>query len=818
MNHLLRAFSYQKVWVNWKYQKVIDPKTGQQEVGKDGLPKFTKIPIGSSTDPETWSFYRDLPNHENIGIMFGLDDCFMGIDIDHCLKWDEDKRKYEVVHEKREEILALIKKADTYFEVSPSKTGIHVYFKIAEPGYKVQFNKKEPFEVYTSKRYFTVTQNVIGKDPDGKPVRELKNEAEVLEVLSIIGYPWGKEKKEVVQKVEANNATTGEVTLRLEDAEILEKMFKAKNGEKMQSLYNGDTGEFGGDESSADMSFCMSLAFWTRKNREQMERIWKASPLGNRGKTQERADYRDRTIDRAVTECKEVYETTEERKKTHKKVYEPKKKEKEQQQTVQGKQMEYTSDAFVGTETNETASVTASVSQPEISDKDEIDYEFLGKWQGTSKNPVWVDTLCTENICRVLRLHPSFKGKFRFDEFQNVFEIQQKVYNEHDGSFKTLWRGYDDPKDTLAIQTKVSILFPQFQTVKAMMIYDAMQQVAMENVVDSASAFIKGIKWDGVERLAHWLRHTYGVSDTEYHRKVASNWMKGLVKRIIYPGCKFDYVLVLEGEQGTKKSSSLALLGGKWHLETTMSTDTKDFFMQFQGKAIIEFSEGETLSRTEIKRMKAIITTQTDNFRPPFGRASKDHPRRCVFAMTTNNSEYLKDETGNRRWLPVRMVFPEANLEWLEENREQLFAEAYHRVVIEKETVWDFPKEDTIREQEERRVTDPNEELITGWYFNTLTEEQRNQGITVHQVYVSVFAGGFGLSKPISKYEEMNIANVLKNVMKLNKKQTMKNGVRASRWYPEGIDEDMPIANDNLESNVIKKVEVETKQQDFGVF
>src|ERR1019366_5023328 len=118
-----------------------------------------------------------------------------------------------------------------------------------------------------------------------------------------------------------------------------------------------------------------------------------------------------------------------------------------------------------------------------------------------------------------------------------------------------------------------------------------------------------------------------------------------------------------------------------------MSTDNKDFFMQFQGKLFVEFSEGETLNRTETKKMKAIITTQFDRYRPPFGRSSQDFPRRCVFAMTTNQEEYLKDETGNRRWLPVRLVKKTADTEWLAENREQIFAEAYHRVITLKETI-----------------------------------------------------------------------------------------------------------------------------------
>src|ERR1019366_4581729 len=251
------------------------------------------------------------------------------------------------------------------------------------------------------------------------------------------------------------------------------------------------------------------------------------------------------------------------------------------------------------------------------------------------------------------------------------------------------------------------------------MVGDAIRLISRENQFDSAIDYIKSLKWDKTNRLDSWLHDVYGVSKNEYHTAVGSNWLKGLVKRITQPGCKFDYVLVLEGEQGTKKSTSLGILGGDWHVETVMSTDSKDFYMQFQGKAIVEFSEGETLTRTEVKRMKAIITTQVDKYRPPYEALSQDFPRRCVFAMTTNQSEYLKDETGNRRWLPITLL-KEADVEWLRANRDRLFAEAYYRLTTENETVHEFPLLATADQQAARRLDEPYTEDICRWYMKTL--------------------------------------------------------------------------------------------------
>lgn len=415
------------------------------------------------------------------------------------------------------------------------------------------------------------------------------------------------------------------------------------------------------------------------------------------------------------------------------------------------------------------------------------------------KNKEKVFILNTENICRVLVGHSYFKGRFRIDNFKCLLEIKPHKTDK--------WRALEDA-DSIDIQTSISILFPSFAKVGKEMVYDAIVKVSKDNAIDSASDYIRSLVWDGSPRLKNWLREVYGAPDDKYHTAVASNWFKGLVKRITNPGCKFDYVLVLEGQQGTGKSTSLSVLGGSmdqnWHVETTMSTDTKDFFMQFEGKAIIEFSEGETLSRTEVKRLKAIITMQSDKYRPPYERTSKDFPRRCVFAMTTNQTEYLKDETGNRRWLPVAVLLKKCNVDWLRDNRDQLLAEAYHRLSVLKETVYEFPEEETVAQQQQRRIHDANEDLISDWYWNKLTILQRKEGITIHQVYRDVLCGGFP-TRSINKHEEMSISSTLKDAMRLEKRQVMRDYVRIVRWYnpKEEVDE---LGNSIVQSETDKLV------------
>lgn len=680
MNNLVQKFMMEKRWINHANKIPLSPITKRN---------------ASTTNPEDWGTYIQAVAHdkEHIGMVFTSDKKLLGIDLDKCLN--------EFACLTDETLLEFILEANTYTEISPSGTGLHAYLALTEP-LDLIANRSGAYECYTVGRYFTVTGNVYREEKD---IRTVTPE-EAVRLITILGYPWGKtETKEETSSVQVE---------LIGDDEILNRMFTAKNGDKVKRLYNGDISDYKNDDSSADMALCSHLAFWTGKNAIQMERLWLASPLGQREKTQKRQGYRTTTINNAIKNCSDTYDV--------------------------GK---------------------------EIEKSDGVKYEFL---VGKKKN----NTLCLENVAKVLRLNPFFANRFRWDNFKTQVEMKMD----------DVWVQFED-KHIINIQRIISTLFVDFQTVKKDMVFDAVFLIAHENAMDSAIDYLKGLVWDGEARLDTWLCSVYGVEDNVYHRAVGSNWLKGLVKRIVFPGCKFDYVLVLEGEQGTKKSTSLSVLGHEWHIETTMGTDTKDFFMQFSSKPIIEFSEGETLSRTEVKRMKAIITTQNDKFRAPYDRVSRDHPRRCVFAMTTNSNEYLKDETGNRRWLPVALVFEEANIKWIEDNRDQLYAEAYTRVITNNETTWDFPREETRAEQDARRISDPNTELVMDWYFNALNDKDRNEGITILQVHIGAFGNQFGGSKKMQKYEEMSIANILKDVLKLEKKYNSRNGIRTIRWYPK---------------------------------
>lgn len=292
MRILADAFGKQQRWLVWKY-----------ETNKGKKTKVPYRPSGrkaSSTNEKDWVTYLEAASAANggkfdgVGIVFTSSQTLLGIDIDHCLK------DGVVVHEQKETIEKLIATADTYTEISPSKEGLHLLLQLTEP-FEVKGNKRAPYELYTKDRYFTVTNTPFG---DARPVRAVEH-TELLKILSIIGHPWTEEPSKKPMPTPSSGFLT--------DEQVIKKMLGSKNGVAITKLWNGDISEYSNDESSADMALASHLAFWCGKNKQQMERIWLLSPLGQREKTQQRIDYRSRTLDFAIKNCKETYTPSRQR-------------------------------------------------------------------------------------------------------------------------------------------------------------------------------------------------------------------------------------------------------------------------------------------------------------------------------------------------------------------------------------------------------------------------------------------------------------------------------------------------------------------------
>lgn len=210
--------------------------------------------------------------------------------------------------------------------------------------------------------------------------------------------------------------------------------------------------------------------------------------------------------------------------------------------------------------------------------------------------------------------------------------------------------------------------------------HDIVTDYARNNSFHPVRDYLDSLRWDGVERLEGWLPHYAGAEDNEYVTAVGSICLIAAVRRVREPGCKFDEMLVLESEQGTNKSSALSLLAGNddWFSDDVpLDAESKVLMERLEGRWIVELAELKGMRRGEIEHVKSMLSRRVDKARLAYGRMTTERPRQCVFFGTTNDSEYLRDMTGNRRFWPVKVR--RFDLESLRRDRDQLWAEAAAR-------------------------------------------------------------------------------------------------------------------------------------------
>ena len=250
-----------------------------------------------------------------------------------------------------------------------------------------------------------------------------------------------------------------------------------------------------------------------------------------------------------------------------------------------------------------------------------------------------------ENAVIILRNDPKLKGCLGFNEMEhNIVTLRSLPWKKVRGA--TQWTDADDAALRYYLERVYGLTGKD-------RIFDAVNVVAQEHAFHPVRDYLDGCVWDGVPRVESLLVDYLGAEDNLYTRTVTRKTLVAAVARIYRPGCKFDYMLTLRGRQGLGKSALIERLGGQWFSDSFTTIQGKEAYEQVLGVWLMEVGELAGMKKAEAEAIKLYVSKRTDRFRPAYGRRVQEFPRQCIFIGTTNETQFLRDATGNRRFWVV---------------------------------------------------------------------------------------------------------------------------------------------------------------------
>ncbi len=347
------------------------------------------------------------------------------------------------------------------------------------------------------------------------------------------------------------------------------------------------------------------------------------------------------------------------------------------------------------------------------------------------------------NVLHALRNAPDLSGLLRFNEFANRVEFALRP-PWRDAMLGEAWTDADDVDLQATLQAHG--IDVRARTVVA----DCGARVARDYSYHPVRRYLDGLRWDGEPRLRLWLVEYLNASGPpDYLAAVGRCWLVSAVARVMQPGCQADHVIVLEGPQGCGKSRTARTLAmqPEWFADSLPDIHGADAALQLSGRWIVELAELAAIGRSTLEAVKAFITRPVDLCRPPYGRRAVTIPRQCVFIATTNEAEYLRDSTGNRRFWPVRVG--RIDLDGLARDVDQLWAEAV--ALFNADEPWHLTADETQLAIEEQRQREPVTELaraVGEWL-------ERREGSGDREVAMAdVLQGALGLDAHAPTYVE----------------------------------------------------------------
>lgn len=371
--------------------------------------------------------------------------------------------------------------------------------------------------------------------------------------------------------------------------------------------------------------------------------------------------------------------------------------------------------------------------------------EFEDSTQTVIENNDWMKKLAIsastgaiqktiDNVKIILSNDQKIRGAMVFDEFSNKIKIIRPCpWDTNMSNFKErVWSESDDAGLRLYIEKLYGITGKD-------RIQDALSVYLEQNKIHVVRDYLESLVWDGVPRLEHLLIDYFGTADTTYEKAVIRKSLVAAVARIFKPGTKFDNMIILAGKQGIGKSTFLKKLGKAWFSDSIGKFEGKEAYEQLRGVWIVEVPELTGFNRTEMSDIKQFLSKQEDIYREAYARRTSIFKRQCVFFGTTNDNEFLRDKTGNRRFWPVNVglkVPAKSIFTDLDKEVDQIWAEACE-LYKNGETLYLDGEEAKIatERQEEHLESNPKEGLIKEFVSRKIVQGFNEKSIIDRKIF-----------------------------------------------------------------------------------
>lgn len=366
------------------------------------------------------------------------------------------------------------------------------------------------------------------------------------------------------------------------------------------------------------------------------------------------------------------------------------------------------------------------------------------------------------NAVKVLSNDSRWKDRIRYNEFANTVDVDGEEIIDENETGIAMWldRVYQLEMPT----NKVA---------------EAVRYVARKNQFHPVRDYLDDVYWDQTPRIDNLFQEYFGCGPNELYQEIGKRWMIGMVARIFEPGCKVDTVVILAGPQGIMKSTALKTMAVKdeWFSDSALDMRSKDCYQALSGGIwIYELAELASIRPRDAETVKAFLSSRQDRFRPSYGRNMVTRKRQTVFAGTTNEAEFLSDNTGNRRWHVIKCG--RVSIPKLQRDIDQLWAEAV-TLYRNNERWWldASASEELEIIQQEFRQQDSWEMAISSWLI------RNDHAFTVWEVLEKAIGKE---AHAQTKSDCMRAAAILRSLGCVKGKRKRINGKMAYPWLKAG--------------------------------